>query len=89
MSIDSNDPSPICIDNLPLACDRENDDCLSTNLKSLAQIQPKYANLIREFPEILKNNFKKDPKHGVFHRIPTNSDAPVKAKVRPLLALEV
>merc|ERR1712115_395850 len=43
-----------------------------------------YQKLIKEFPEILKPNFK-EIKHSIVHSIPTGDATPVRSKVRPLL----
>ena len=44
----------------------------------------KYGDLIRQFPEILDMNFKKNPSE-IYHRIEIE-EKPFKSKVRPLLA---
>ena len=57
-----------------------------TNLAALTKLEEKYARIIRKFPNILKNTFKSEPKHKIYHHIDTGSEKPVKTKVRPLLA---
>ena len=41
---------------------------------------------LKKYPNILKNHFKSDPKHQVFHTIDTADAKPITTKVRPLLA---
>ena len=52
------------------------------------KLHPKeYADLIREYPNLLSPTFKKgEPTHGVYHYIDTADHKPTKAKRRPLIA---
>ena len=74
--------------NLPLSAeaDPDFDKDEKTNLEALKKLDKAYVDLIQKYPNILKNTFKKDPKHKIFHSIETTDDIPVTSKVRPLLA---
>ena len=85
MTIDQNEPSPIAED-IPVSkeIDPEADDCYQANIKALGGLSGPFADLIKEYPEILKANFKKEPTSDIYHRIETTGQ-PFKSKVRPLL----
>ena len=48
-------------------------------------IPPEYQKILDNYPEILKVNFHKIPKHNIIHTIDTGDSKPCKAKPRPVL----
>ena len=86
LAIDPDYQGPLC-DNLPLSTNADPDADLGEkqNLEALQKLDPKYKNLVSQFPNILKSTFKKEPVKGIYHRIETEGP-PFKSKVRPLLA---
>ena len=82
MTIDPEQEGPYC-DEIPLPT--EEDPAEAANLKVLPKVPQQYAELIKEFPDILKCTFKSKPAEGIYHRIHTTGE-PTKSKVRPLLA---
>ena len=86
MSIDVDQKDSFCDETLPLKSDPDTNKVEVKNLKTLETIAPKYAEMIRQFPNILKTSFKKEPASNIYHRIELTSDEPCTSKVRPLLA---
>ena len=74
--------------NLPLSPEADPDygEDEKVNLAALEKIEGRWAKIIKKFPQILKNSFKSEPIHKVYHKIEMVDDKPIKAKVRPLLA---
>ena len=85
LSITDNQQDPVCGDNLPVGTNADPDEL--ENLKVLKTLEPKYANLVKKHPNILKHTFREEvASHGVFHEIKTGDETPSKAKMRPLIA---
>ena len=74
--------------NLPLSPEADPDygEDEKINLNALKSIEEKWAKIVKKYPQILKNTFKSNPIHQVYHKIEMTDDRPVKTKVRPLLA---
>ena len=88
ISVDENEEESFVDTNLPLGpeVDPDHGEDEKKNWEALKKIDKKWADLIRKFPEILKPQFKAEPKHQVLHKIDTGDSSPVTTKVRPLLA---
>ena len=88
ITIDENDEDPYVDASLPLSPEVDPDygEDEKQNWEALKNIDEKWSNLIKKYPEILRNHFKSNPKHQVYHKIELIDDKPVKTKVRPLLA---
>ena len=88
ITLDDNFESPYVETSLPLSkeADPDVDKDERANLIALNKLEPKYASLIKKYPDILKNSFKTTPKHQVFHTIDTGNEKPSTSKVPPLLA---
>ena len=54
-------------------------------MKALKNVDQPYAELIKEFPSILKYKIRHSTENTIYHRIHTEGE-PTKAKVRPLPA---
>ena len=66
MTIHPDQPSPIAED-IPLGDNPEKDECYQENLKALNKLKGPFADLIREYSDILKANFKKEPTGDIYH----------------------
>ena len=86
--LDKDNEEPFMEANLPLSSDADPDkeDEENANLEALSKLKKPYADLIKKYPNILKNTFKSEPIHKVYHKIETLDEVPVTSKVRPLLA---
>ena len=54
--------------------------------EQLQKHDPEYIKMIKSRPQLLKPTFTKNPSHGIFHKIETADNTPVKAKRRPMIA---
>ena len=86
ITLDVEEEGPFVEESLPLTSDPEYGKDEQVNLNALKTLDKRYVDLILKYPGILKNTFKTEPKHKIFHKIDTMDDKPVTTKVRPLLA---
>ena len=87
ISIEEDQESPFFIDNLPLpnSLDPESNKNDKVNEEALKKLDKKWSDVVSQY-DILKTTFHTKPKHNIKHVIDTGEAAPIKSKVRPLLA---